>query len=44
VGDTLERVLRHKGGALFKAVVRKLTGRECGCADRQADMNRDYRY
>lgn len=43
VGDTLERVLRHKGGAFIKAVVKRL-GFECGCAERQRAMNYQYPY
>jgi hypothetical protein len=44
VGDTLERLLRHKGGNLFKIAVKKLTGRDCGCAGRQANLNAEFPY
>ncbi len=43
-GDTLARVTEKRGGALFKRVFKAVTGKDCGCTDRQARMNRDYPY
>ena len=46
-GDTLERLLRHRGGAAFKRATKRL-GINCGCGDsvsgRQGALNRAYPY
>lgn len=42
VGDTLKRKL-GLAGVLFTAAAKRL-GFDCGCADKQAGMNRDYPY
>lgn len=47
VGDTLERLLRNKGGAAFKSITARL-GIDCGCGDstsgRQGALNRRFPY
>lgn len=39
LGDTIARHLARFGGDAFKRIYKKLTGGECGCADRQAALN-----
>lgn len=43
-GDTAKRVLHHLGADALAWLYEKATGRECGCADRQAKLNRLYPY
>lgn len=43
VGDTVARTIGPVGGDAFKAWA-KAVGFECGCADRQAALNRTYPY
>lgn len=44
VGDTIARIVGPAGGDLFKAKFKELTGRDCGCADRQLALNQMYPY
>ena len=44
LGDTLARHLDYFGGGAFKRLYRQLTGRECGCGDRQAALNALFAY
>jgi hypothetical protein len=44
LGDTVARHLGRLGGDAFKRLYRKLTGGDCGCADRQAALNRLFHY
>lgn len=43
VGDTVARLL-GAAGEKFKVVYKKITGNDCGCADRQASLNTLYPY
>ena len=44
VGDTAKRVLHRMGGDALAWLFRKVTGRDCGCADRRARLNAMYPY
>jgi hypothetical protein len=44
IGDTVARNLSKFGANALKRVFKRLTGRECGCADRQAALNHLYPY
>jgi len=44
VGDTIARVLGPVGGDAFKAWFKRLTGKSCGCTERQDELNRNYPY
>jgi hypothetical protein len=41
VGDIVARII-GPGGEVFKRVFKKITGHDCGCADRQAALNFKY--
>jgi hypothetical protein len=43
VGDTLARILAPLGGDTFKRWTQRI-GAECGCAARQAELNRRFPY
>jgi hypothetical protein len=38
------RLVNARGGALFKAYYKRITGTSCGCSDRQARLNVLYPY
>ncbi|MDA8378927.1 MAG: hypothetical protein M0Z50_18195 [Planctomycetia bacterium] len=44
VGDTLTRILGAGGGEVYKRWYKRITGRECGCSDRQARLNQTFPY
>lgn len=44
LGDTIARHLNSLGAGALKWFHRKLTGRDCGCADRQQRLNALYPY
>lgn len=44
VGDTLQRLIGHLGGEVFKRAFHKLTGRDCGCGNRAIKLNLMYPY
>ena len=44
IGDTLARILAAKGADVFKRAFRAITGKDCGCADRQKRLNALYPY
>ena len=44
VGDTIARTIGPVGGDLFKAWFKKLTGKDCGCSERQELLNSKYTY
>jgi hypothetical protein len=44
VGDTLARLLDPRGGRMWKRWYKALTGKPCGCSDRQARLNSHYPY
>jgi hypothetical protein len=44
IGDTVARHLGRFGGDGFKRIYKRLTGSECGCANRQQVLNQLYRY
>lgn len=41
IGDVIARTL-GKCGSVFKSAFKKLTGRDCGCGNRQAKLNAMY--
>jgi hypothetical protein len=44
IGDTAKRVLSHLGADAMAKLYRDATGRDCGCADRQARLNALFRF
>lgn len=44
VGDTVARHASRFGGDFVKRLLKRLTGRDCGCANRQAWLNQHYAY
>ncbi len=44
VGDTLARLIGSAGGEPYKRWFRKITGRDCGCTNRQAWLNARFPY
>lgn len=44
VGDTLARLLGKVGGEVWKGWYQRLTGKDCGCGDRQGRLNERYPY
>ena len=44
VGDTTKRLLAWIGAESMAAAYRKLTGKDCGCADKAAKLNALYPY
>lgn len=44
VGDTVARWIGKAGGEKFKAVYKRITGHDCGCANRQAALNQMFPY
>ena len=44
IGDTLHRLIGHLGGDAMAHAFTRLTGRDCGCSDRAAKLNRLYPY
>lgn len=43
-GDTLARLIKAGGGNTYKAVFMALTGRSCGCGQRQDWLNKRFPY
>lgn len=44
VGDTIARTIGPVGGDAFKAWYKRLTGKDCGCGERQDALNQRYPY
>ncbi len=44
VGDTLARILGNVGADAMAHWYEKITGHDCGCADRRAKLNTIFRY
>jgi hypothetical protein len=44
LGDTIERIAAKRGGDWFKAAHKAITGADCGCPDRQANLNEKFPY
>lgn len=44
VGDTIARYSDTLGANVFKRVYRYLTGRNCGCRNRQRRLNEMFKY
>mgnify|MGYP003652269435 CR=1 FL=1 len=44
LGDTIEKITKATGIKKVVEVVSKATGKDCGCAKRQDDLNRLFPY
>jgi hypothetical protein len=44
IGDTVARMLAIIGSATMAEAYKRITGRDCGCADRRAKLNAQYPY
>ena len=44
IGDTIARTIGPVGGNAFKVWFKKLTGKDCGCSERQELLNSKYAY
>lgn len=42
VGDVVKRIAGKAGGERFRRVYKSITGKDCGCDDRQARLNALY--
>jgi hypothetical protein len=42
IGDVVQRLAAKVGGERFKRIYKKITGKKCGCTDRQKRLNELY--